>query len=130
MVSTAADYMRFAQMLLNDGELDEVRILSAEAVELLRTDHAPTTETNGVVELAPGTGYGMDVAVIVDPTRTESPVGPGSYWWAGAAGTWFWIDPTNDLVFIGMAQHQFFEMSDFMTLTRQWTYDALVDSAL
>ncbi len=127
LVSTASDYMRFAQMLLNGGELNGVRILSTETVELVRTDHAPTTRASGAVQLPPGTGFGMDVAVTVDPVSSESPVGAGSYWWAGAAGTWFWIDPVNDLAFIGLAQHDYFDIANFVALTQQWTYQALVD---
>jgi CubicO group peptidase (beta-lactamase class C family) len=127
LVSTVSDYMRFAQMLLNGGDLDGVRILSTETVDLMRTDHTPTTPAVGAIQLRPGTGYGMDVAVIVDPASSESPVGAGSYWWAGLAGTWFWIDPANDLVFIGMAQHDYFDIANFVALTQQWTYQALVD---
>jgi len=130
LVSTASDYMRFAQMLLNRGELDGIRILSVDAVDLMRSDQAATTEANGAVQLPPGSGFGMDVAIIGDPAKSGSPVGPGSYWWAGVAGTWFWIDPVNDLVFVGMAQNNYFDIANFVQLTRQWTYDALVNSAL
>lgn len=128
LVSTASDYMRFAQMLLNGGELDGVRILSPESVELMRSHQAPTTESApGPVALGPGTGFGMDVAVTLDPAAAGSPVGEGTYWWAGAAGTWFWIDPANDLVFIAMAQHNYFDIADLVPLTQQWVYDALVN---
>ena len=132
LVSTASDYMRFAQMLLNGGELDGVRLLSPETVELMRSNHASTTatEAGAVVPLPPGTGFGMDVAISLDPAATGSPVGAGSYWWAGAAGTWFWIDPENDLVFVGMAQHDFFDIEHFVGLTQGWTYQALVDPEL
>jgi CubicO group peptidase (beta-lactamase class C family) len=130
LVSTAADYMRFTQMLLSGGELDGVRILSTETVDLMRIDHAPTTQADGAVQLAPGTGFGLDVAVVVDPASSESPLGAGSYWWAGAAGTWFWIDPANDLIFIGMAQHDYFDIANVVALTQQWTYQALTDPDL
>lgn len=125
LVSTASDYMRFAQMLLNGGELDGARILSPETVEFMHTNHAPTTRGEGNVQLGPGMGFGMDVAVFVDPAAAQSPVGPGTFWWAGAGGTWFWIDPVNDLAFVGMAQHDYFDIADFATLTQQWIYQAL-----
>ena len=132
MVSTASDYMRFAQMLLNRGELDGVRIMSTQTVDMMRASHAATTATGPgeAVQLPPGTGFGMDVAVTMDPAAAGSPVGTGSYWWAGAAGTWFWIDPENDLIFVGMAQHDYFDIANFVPLTQEWTYQALVNPGL
>jgi len=127
LVSTISDYMRFSQMLLNGGELDGIRILSAETVELMRTDHASTTQADGPVELPPGVGFGMDVAVTVSPADSASPLGAGSYWWAGAGGTWFWIDPVNDLIFIAMSQHDYFDITDIHGLTQQLVYASLVD---
>jgi CubicO group peptidase (beta-lactamase class C family) len=70
-------------------------------------------------------GFGIDVAVFVDPAAAQSPVGEGPFRWAGAGGTWFWVDPANDLVFVGMAQHDFFDIIDFPTLTQQWVYQAM-----
>lgn len=130
LVSTASDYMRFSQMLLNKGELGGIRIFSVDAVELLRSNQTVTTEANGAVQLPPGSGFGIDVAILLDPESSGSPVGPGSYWWAGVAGTWFWIDPVNDLAFVGMAQNNFFDIASFTDLSRQWTYDALVSPEL
>ena len=122
LVSTASDYMRFARMLVSGGELDGARILSPESVAFMHTNHAPTTEAEGNVQLGPGMGFGIDVAVFVDPSAAQSPVGPGTFWWAGAGGTWFWVDPANDVAFVGMAQHDFFDVIDFPTLTQQWVY--------
>jgi CubicO group peptidase (beta-lactamase class C family) len=127
LVSTAADYMRFAQMLLNGGELDGQRILEPETVVFMHRNHAPTTQAEGTVQLGPGMGFGMDVAVFVDPAAAEAPVGAGTFSWAGAAGTWFWIDPVNDLAFVGMAQQDYFDIADFPKLTQQWVYQALTD---
>ena len=76
------------------------------------------------------TGFGLNVAVTDDPAASGSPVGRGSYWWDGAAGTWFWIDPANDLVFVGMAQHDFLDIAHFVPLTQELTYQALVDPEL
>jgi len=107
LVSTASDYLRFAQMLLQRGELDGVRILAPATVSLLASNHLaddirakaeePFSEHTGV-------GFGVDVAVVLDPAKAGTLKGEGSYDWGGAAGTWFWIDPRNDLVFIGMMQ--------------------------
>jgi len=100
LVSTATDYMRFCQMLLNGGQLDGVRLLSPLTVELMRTNVlAPS-----VPILAPGAGFGLDFAIYTDPVAAGGYYGKGSYWWGGAAGTWFWIDPVNDLIVVGMIQ--------------------------
>jgi CubicO group peptidase (beta-lactamase class C family) len=56
----------------------------------------------GVIRL--GFGYGYDLAVFTDPGLADSPVGKGTFMWDGAAGTWFWCDPVNDIVFVGMVQ--------------------------
>jgi CubicO group peptidase (beta-lactamase class C family) len=100
LVSTATDYMRFCQMLANGGQLDGARILSPLTVELMRTNVlAPN-----VPILAPGAGFGLDFAIYTDPVAAGGYYGKGSYWWGGAAGTWFWIDPVNDVIVIGMIQ--------------------------
>jgi CubicO group peptidase (beta-lactamase class C family) len=100
LVSTATDYMRFCQMLLNGGQLDGVRLLSPLSVELMRSNVlAPN-----VPILAPGAGFGLDFAVYTDPVAAGGYYGKGTYWWGGAAGTWFWIDPVNDLIVLGMIQ--------------------------
>jgi CubicO group peptidase (beta-lactamase class C family) len=100
LVSTATDYMRFCQMLLNGGQLDGVRLLSPLTVELMRNNVlAPT-----VPILAPGAGFGLDFAVYTDPVAAGGYYGKGAFWWGGAAGTWFWIDPVNQLIVVGMIQ--------------------------
>jgi len=103
LTSTAADYLRFAQMHLNEGELDGVRILSKRAVELMRSNQLPE-DIKGMVGFSPGQTFGLDFAIIDNPA-TNSGVSKGSYYWWGIAGTWFWIDPTEDLIFIGMIQN-------------------------
>ena len=109
MVSTAEDYLRFAQMLLNGGELDGVRILAPATVELMTSNHlAPSLMTGefsiGPATIRPGLGWGYDCAVYTDPLEADSVVGKGTFFWLGAADTWFWVDPTNDLIFVGMTQ--------------------------
>jgi CubicO group peptidase (beta-lactamase class C family) len=106
LFSTAEDYWRFAQMLANGGELDGARILKPETVELMRTDvlaDGVTVDLYGPSQT--GVGFGLDFAVITDPAAAGTPQGVNSFYWGGAFGTWFWIDPTNDLVFVGMIQN-------------------------
>lgn len=109
MASTAQDYLRFAQMLLNGGELDGVRILAPATVQLMTANHlAPSLMTGefsiGPEVIRPGMGWGYDFAVFTDPLQADEVVGKGTFFWVGAADTWFWIDPTNDLIFVGMTQ--------------------------
>jgi CubicO group peptidase (beta-lactamase class C family) len=111
LVSTAMDYFRFAQMLLNGGALDGVRILGPQTVKLMLSNHLPDALMRefrgGGVEFdkpKPGLGYGYDGAVVTDPALADVPLGRGSYFWGGGAGTWFWIDPQNDIVFVGLVQ--------------------------
>ncbi len=106
MVSTAMDYLRFSQMLLNGGELDGVRILSPTTVKLMHTNHLPpgTEDMSPLLGGQPGSSFGLDFAIIEDPVENGSAFSRGEYYWGGAAGTWFWIDPVEDLVFVGMVQ--------------------------
>lgn len=108
LVSSTHDYARFAQMFLNKGTLGGNTIIKPETVELMRTNAIGdlrlysdgTTANPGL----PGVGFGMDFAVYDDTSVTGQPYGKGTHYWGGAAGTWFWIDPANDLFFIGMIQ--------------------------
>ncbi|MGQ9426800.1 serine hydrolase domain-containing protein [Gilvimarinus sp. F26214L] len=104
LTSTAGDYLRFAQMHLNKGELDGVRILSEQAAELMRQNHLPEGVEN-IGPFYPGNVFGLDFAVVTDSAANNG-VPEGSFWWWGIAGTWFWIDPVEDIVFIGMIQNQ------------------------
>lgn len=103
LVSTAADYLRFARMHLNGGELEGVKILSREAVDLMRSDQLPDGITGLGGFMDPGNTFGLDFAV-VDDSATAFGQPEGVYWWFGIAGSWFWIDPVNDFIFIGMIQ--------------------------
>ncbi len=109
LYSTAMDYARFAQMLLNKGELDGERVLKPASVETMTANHLPSAIIQarplvGSQRIEPGRGYGYNGAVFYDPAKAGSPVGRGTYQWDGAAGTWFWIDPQNDLLYVGMIQ--------------------------
>jgi CubicO group peptidase (beta-lactamase class C family) len=122
LVSTASDYMRFCQMLLNGGVLDGQRILSPLSVKLMRTNMLPEAART----MGPGTGFGLDFAVVEDPAAAGGYVGEGTYFWGGYAGTWFWIDPVHELIVIGMIQQRGDEMPDLRALSRSLTYQAIV----
>jgi len=103
LTSTASDYMKFAQMHLNKGVLNGTRILSEEAIALMRGNQLP----EGVGDIGqpyPGNAFGLDFAIVKDSeVFQKAPV--GTHWWWGIAGSWFWIDPVNETVFIGMIQN-------------------------
>jgi CubicO group peptidase (beta-lactamase class C family) len=133
LVSTAEDYLRFAEMLGNGGELNGVRVLSPAAVRLMSSNHlAPSLLTGefgiGWQIMRPGFGYGYDCAVIFNPPEANLPDGQGAFFWDGAAGTWFWVDPTNEIVFVGMIQRLLGPGSPNLEyLSRSAVYQALVD---
>ncbi|MBV8400252.1 MAG: serine hydrolase, partial [Acetobacteraceae bacterium] len=105
LLSTAADYMRFCQMLLNGGELDGVRLLSRKTVQLMTSDHLDAALAKGPNFLpGPGYGFGLTVAVRKTPGMSAIPSSVGEYNWSGAAGTAFWIDPREKLIAIMMIQ--------------------------
>jgi CubicO group peptidase (beta-lactamase class C family) len=127
LVSTAHDYMRFAQMLLNKGELDGVRLLGRKTIELMTVNHLPA-------ELLPygpgpdpiyGHGFGLGWKVMMDTTQAKALGSEGMYGWGGAASTEFWVDPKEEL--IGLIMLQFMPyyplVEDFQVLV----YQALVD---
>jgi CubicO group peptidase (beta-lactamase class C family) len=133
LVSTAQDYLRFAQMLLNHGELDGVRILAPATVDLMTSNHLAASLMTGqffvgTETIRPGLGYAYDCAVFTDPTIADEIVGKGTFYWLGAADTWFWDDPSNDLIFIGMAQRLFGPgQPNVEQLSRPTVYQALVN---
>ncbi len=111
LVGTAADYLRFARMLLNRGELDGVRILNPDMAKLLVTNHLgpefgerPLRAMPQGLWAEPGVGHGYCGVVITDPELRGIPGSPGEYSWAGAANTNFWIDFHEDLIVIVMSQ--------------------------
>ena len=123
LVSTASDYIRFAQMLLNSGELDGVRILAAESVRAMRSNHLPEAlvPISLTSYLSPGYGFGLGFAVLVDAEASPEPDRNGVYRWAGAANTFFWIDPDTDL--IGMVWTQ---LSPFAAYELEREFQTLV----
>ena len=120
--STAADYLRFCQMLLNDGELDGERLLGRKTVELIRVNHIsddwqPLERT--------GCGFGLGFAVVTDVADTHSLGSLGAYSWGGLASTTFWIDPVEEL--IGVLMTQLIGDSPFHAQFRVLTYQSIVD---
>jgi CubicO group peptidase (beta-lactamase class C family) len=104
LVSTTEDYWRFAQMLLNSGELNGTRILAPEVVHYMTRDHLGTIPIRGG-DLTAGVGFGLGFAVMKDPAEAAYLSSEGSFFWGGAANTAFWIDPKKDLVVVAMTQH-------------------------
>lgn len=106
LLSTLEDYWRFSQAMLNGGELDGARILARETVELMRKNvlnEGVMVDLYGPKE--EGIGFGLDYAIVLDPAKANTPRGRNTFYWGGAFGTWFWIDPTNDLIVVGMIQN-------------------------
>ena len=107
MLSTASDYLRFAQMLLNGGELDGVRLLKRETVTLMTRDHLPRALSplqHELLLVSPGYGFGLGFAVLVDSAASGLPGNVGMYRWWGINNTYFWIDPKADLVAMVLTQ--------------------------
>jgi CubicO group peptidase (beta-lactamase class C family) len=132
MVSTAEDYYRFAQMLGNKGTLNGMRVLAPATMHLMTSNHlSPSLLAGGygigLQTMRPGFGYGYDGAVVFDPPDANLPDGKGTFFWDGLAGTWFWVDPTNDIVFVGMIQRIHFADPIVEYLSRSIIYGALVD---
>jgi CubicO group peptidase (beta-lactamase class C family) len=133
LLSTAEDYMRFSQMLLNGGELDGARIIGSKTLEYMTRNHlggifgddgvhAPDLLGN----MAKGTGFGLGFAVVEDQTAVGSIGSDGEYYWGGAAGTIFWIDPVEELAGIVMIQHMNVKVPLRATF-KALAYGAIVD---
>jgi CubicO group peptidase (beta-lactamase class C family) len=107
LTSTLDDYLRFARMLLNGGELDGARILRPETIRLMATNHLPATVRDSSFLTTKGqVGFGIDFAVRVAPPKSaaENNGTVGEYFWDGAASTLFWVDPANQLVAVLFTQ--------------------------
>jgi CubicO group peptidase (beta-lactamase class C family) len=126
--STIDDYLRFARMLLNGGELDGVRILRPETIRLMATNHLPATVRDS--SFLPGkgrVGFGIDFAVRHSPPKTASEMNGvvGEFFWDGAASTLFWVDPANQLTAILFTQVVPFD-SRFHKIFRDAVYGPIV----
>jgi CubicO group peptidase (beta-lactamase class C family) len=111
LVSTAADYYRFCQMLLNGGTLDGERIIGSRTLDFMTRNHIPggadmsAFATGSFSEtIYQGVGFGLGFACKLDPVRNGYPASVGSYFWGGLASTLFWVDPAEELIVIFMTQ--------------------------
>ncbi|MEM8859390.1 MAG: serine hydrolase domain-containing protein [Chloroflexota bacterium] len=128
LFSTAADYMRFCQMLLNNGELDGARILGKKTIELMHQNYLPAEMLPFKVSDPPsyGYGHGLGVRVLMNAAEAQKPGSPGEYGWAGAAKTYYWIDPAEELIGIFMSQAMVYP-EPIEQVFRVLAYQAIVD---
>ncbi len=127
LVSTASDYMRFAQMLLGEGQLDGVRVLRADTVRAMRQDQLP----DGLAPISlskgapPAHGFGFGFGILIDEDATPEADHNGLYRWAGLANTYFWIDPEAELIGMAWTQVDPFGVHDLRQKFRVMVYAAL-----
>ena len=128
LFSTAGDYMRFAQMLGNNGVLDGERLLSRKTLELMHSNHLPAElmpfEILGLPQ--PGMGFGLGSRVMLDVAQTGGTGSVGEYGWAGAAKTYYWVDPVEELVGVFMSQYMTGVLLPDRDM-RSLTYQAIID---
>ena len=133
LVSTAADYHRFTQMLLRRGELDGVRLLGSRTVSYMTRNHLP-----GGADMAqfgnpiggqpePGIGFGLGFSVVVDPAANKVTSSGGEYAWGGAASTAFWVDPAEELTALFFTQLLPSTTYPIRRELKQLVYSAIVD---
>jgi CubicO group peptidase (beta-lactamase class C family) len=135
LVSTAADYMRFAQMLANRGELDGVRILGRKTVELMMMDHLgpeygpePLAEARSWLGVpTTGIGFGFTGSVVRDVAQGSLLGSPGTFSWGGAASTYFWVDPAEELVGLVLTQLMPSDTYPIRAQMRVLTYQAVLE---
>jgi CubicO group peptidase (beta-lactamase class C family) len=131
-VSTAADYLRFSQMMLNGGQLDGNRVLSRSTVALMTSDHlgtriaAPVTPGELLLGV-PGYTFGLGFAVRQGPGVAGVPGSAGEFMWAGYAGTYFWIDPKEEIAAVLMTQAPSPIRAYYRRLFKQLVYAAIAD---
>jgi len=124
LVSTAMDYARFCQMLLNGGTLDGIRIIGRKTLQLMASNHLGADVPTDSYILPPGHGFGLGFAVRTEPGIAPFAGSVGQYFWSGIAGTFFWIDPAEDLFAVFMSQGPG-QREYFRTLVRGLVYAAV-----
>ena len=134
LVSSADDYFRFAQMLLNGGELNGARILGRKTIELMTMNHLPdgkdlSEHAQGAFAETPyeGQGFGLGFSVVQDLVRGQAVGSLGEYAWGGAASTIFWVDPAEQLVVVFLTQLMPSQTFDFRGQLKRLIYSAIVD---
>lgn len=134
LYGTAADYLRFAHMLLNRGELDGVRLLGPRTLEFMTENHLPGNvdlEAYGQSTFAEtsfdGVGFGLGFSVMMDPIANEVLSSPGEFAWGGAASTAFWVDPLEGIVVVFLTQLLPSSHHPIRPQLKQLVYQSLVD---
>ncbi|MBQ0895922.1 beta-lactamase family protein [Micromonospora sp. U56] len=134
LVSTAADYHRFTQLLLRGGELGGVRLLAPRTVRYMTRNHLPgggdlaSFEPEGFAEtVLDGIGFGLGFAVVQDPVPARVPSSVGEYYWGGLASTAFWVDPVEEITALLFTQLMPSSTYPLRSQLRQLVYSALVD---
>jgi CubicO group peptidase (beta-lactamase class C family) len=131
LLSTAGDYARFCQMLLNRGELNGVRLLAPKTIAVMTSDEVPPGIPRlGYEDMAPtpemGHSFGLGFAVRTDPGHSPLSGSVGDYFWAGAYGTYFWVDPQEKMFAVMMVQMPFPQSGPYRRAMRELVYGALV----
>lgn len=127
LTSTAGDYLRFVQMLLNGGELAGTRLLGPRIVAYMSSNHLNESISRGNNYIpGPGYGFGLGFATRLETGQSEWPGSDGEYFWAGYAGTYFWIDPQEDLVAVMMSQEPV-RRQHYRVLLRDLVYQAIIE---
>jgi CubicO group peptidase (beta-lactamase class C family) len=132
LVSTAADYLRFCQMMLNKGVLDGSRLVGRKTVELMTSNHlrgdmAAMGQPRFSESSYEGVGFGLGFSVMLDPARAQVIGSPGEYAWGGAASTAFWIDPAEEMIVILLTQLTPSSTYPIRRELRVLTYQAVID---
>ncbi len=134
LVSTAADYYRFCQMLLNGGEFDGVRLLGPKTIEYMTMNHLPGNQDLTNLSISAfsetaneGVGFGLGFAVVIDLIKSQQVGSIGEYYWGGAASTIFWIDPVQDLIVIFLTQLMPSNTFNFRGQLKSLIYPAIIN---
>lgn len=134
LTGTIGDYARFCQMLLNGGELEGERVLGRKTVEYMRLNHLPDNRDMAAMGQPvwsetsyDGIGFGLGFAVVVDPVKAHIITSPGEFHWGGAASTFFWLDPVEDMFTVFFTQLMPSSTYPIRRELRTRVYQALVD---
>ncbi len=128
LLSTLEDYLKFARMLRNQGELEGTRLLGRKTWELMTCNHLPASLLPmRNLQTMPGLGFGLGVSVLLDVTAFEALGSVGSFGWSGMASTTFWVDPKEDLIAILLTQYIALEPKPLHFEFQNLVYQALVD---
>ena len=128
MVATAMDYARFAQMMLNRGQLDGIRIISRKSVELMTADHLGSAISPSSAFFGSGYSFGLGFAVRQQTGVSPRYGSPGDFNWGGFAGTYFWVDPKEQLIAVFMIQDMVRgPLNYYIPIVRSMVYQAIID---